>query len=42
MEESKGKLITVSLENERKEIEDRDFLGNPVVDIDLPKQGARV
>ena len=42
LEESKGKLITVSLENERKEIEDRDFLGNPVVDIDLPKQGARV
>lgn len=42
MEESKGKLSTVSLENKRKEIEDRDFLGSPVVDIEFPKQGARV
>ena len=42
MEESKGKLITVSLENERKEIEDRDFLGSPVVDVEFPKQEARV
>lgn len=42
MEESKGKLSTVSLENKRKEIEDRDFPGSPVVDIEFPKQGARV